>query len=125
MIGRGLAVQPADQVVALGAERRRVPMSRTRTSEPSGSARTMMSANCSAVVSRPSVVTGRVSWVPGGAGSRPMRPGRIGGVLLLHRVAHVAHGDAELRHAVGVEPQQHRELESAEDRGVAHAGERA
>ena len=33
-----------------------------------------MSANCSGVLSRPSVVTGSVSSVPGGAGSRPSRP---------------------------------------------------
>ena len=51
-----------------------VPMSRTRTKEPSSRARTITSANCSAVVSRPSVVTGSVSWVPFGAGSRPSVP---------------------------------------------------
>ena len=30
--------------------------------------------NSSGVLSRPLVVTGRVSWVPAGAGSRPSRP---------------------------------------------------
>ena len=49
-------------------------MSRTRTIDPSDLARTTMSANCSGVLSRPSVVTGSVSSVPGGAGSRPRRP---------------------------------------------------
>ncbi len=49
-------------------------MSRIRISEPSGSARTTMSLNSWGVCSRPIVVTGIVSWVPGGAGSPPSRP---------------------------------------------------
>ena len=49
------------------------------------------------------------------------RAGRIGGVLLLHRVADVADGDPELRHPVGVELDGHGEVEPAEDGGVADA----
>ena len=49
-------------------------MSLTRTSEPSGLARTMMFANSLGSVSRPRVVTGTVNWFPAGAGSRPIRP---------------------------------------------------
>ena len=54
--------------------RRTVATSRTRTSEPLGSARTMIAPNCSGVVSCPEVATGIVSCVPDGDGSRPSRP---------------------------------------------------
>src|SRR5881296_3902263 len=72
-------------------------MSLTRTSEPSGRPRTMIRPNSAGSVSRPAVTTGIVSWVPGGEGSRPMRP-------------------------AGVEAQEHRELELADRLRVAHAG---
>ena len=49
-------------------------MSRTRTTAPSGCARTMMSSNCCVVCNRPWAVTGIVSCVPAGDGSRPSRP---------------------------------------------------
>ena len=51
------------------------------------------------------------------------RPRRIGGVLLLHRVADIPHRDAELGHPVGIEPEGHGEVEPAEDERVAHAVE--
>ena len=49
-------------------------MSERWTSEPSGRPRTMMRSKSLASFSRPLVITGMVSCVPGGAGSRPMRP---------------------------------------------------
>ena len=48
--------------------------------------------------------------------------GRIGRVLLLHRRLDIRHREAELGHAVGIEAQQHRELERADGLGVAHPG---
>src|SRR6266516_6443535 len=48
--------------------------------------------------------------------------GRVRRVLLLHGAGDVRDGEAELRHAVGVEAQEHRELELAYRLRVAHAG---
>ena len=47
--------------------------------------------------------------------------GRRRGVLLAHRGGDVVDGQAELRHPLGIELQQHRELAAAEHRRVADA----
>ena len=75
-------------------------MSRRRTIDPSGRARMTMSLNSCGVCSRPIVVIGSVSCVPGGDGSAPSAPGGIRRVLLAHRGRDVAHRQAELRHLV-------------------------
>ena len=66
-----------------------------------------------------------------GDGKGELRPGGgrlaaegargVRGVLLLDRVPHVAHREAELRHPVRIEPDGHGEVEPAERRRVAHA----
>ncbi len=61
------------------------PTSLTRTSDPSGLARTTMSSNCAGVCSRPCAVIGIVISVPTGAGSRPSRP--AGFVVFCSRTA--------------------------------------
>ncbi len=55
-------------------------------------------------------------------GLTPDRAGRIGVVLLVHRGVHVGHRDAELRHLLGIELDVHREIQIAERRRVADAG---
>ena len=70
----GLAVVHADEPVVASAEPHRADVRGMRSTDPSGRARMMMFANSSGVLSRPTVVTGRVSCVPAGAGSRPTDP---------------------------------------------------
>ena len=84
-----------------------------------------MSLNSSGVWSRPSVVIGSVSCVPGGDGSRAESARGIRRVLLAHRGGDVAHREAELRHLVRIELEQHREVARRERRRVADARARA
>ncbi len=49
-------------------------MSRTRTIDPSLLARITTLPNSSGLTNLPLVITGRVSWVVSGDGSRPSRP---------------------------------------------------
>src|SRR4029077_17509950 len=60
------------------------------------------------------------------AGRRGLAPdaaGRIRGVLLLDRRGYVRHGEAELRHPVRIEAQDHGEVELAKCARIADAGE--
>src|SRR5207245_9072826 len=54
-------------------------------------------------------------------GLAPNAPGWVRGVLLLNGAGDVRHGQPELRHAVGVETQEHRELELSHRLRVADA----
>src|SRR2546426_632685 len=64
-------------------------------------------------------------WTPAGGrrgrGLAPDAPGGVRGVLLLYRGGDVPDGEPELRHAVGVEAQEHRELELAHGLRIADA----
>src|SRR3989337_2032092 len=98
-------------------------MSRTRTRDPLGRARTITAPNSSGVLSRPLVVTGKVSRVARRARppSQPAR--RIGGALLSNRRGDVLDRDAQLGHLVGIERKQHGEVEPTEHEGAAYSGQ--
>ena len=120
--GRGRAVEPASQVVVSRAE---VSVSDVRE---------VHQRAVGATPNDDALEVARLFQAPAGdhgngelrarrRGLAPDAAGGIRGVLLLDRGRDVRHGEAELRHAVGVEAQQHREVELAERARITHAGE--
>ena len=119
--GGGNAIDPADQVVALGPERHAAdvldPDQRAIGVGPDDDVRELLR------IGEPPEGRDRKGQLVARWRRFPADPaGRVGRVLLLHRRLDIRHREAELGHAVGIEAQQHRELERADGLGVAHPG---
>ena len=95
--------------------------SRTRTYEPSGSARTTTFSNSSGSVRRPLVSMLSWNWASP-IGWAPMRPDRRLDVLPLERLGHVVRRQPQRGQPVGVDPDPHAVVERTEQVGVADAG---